>query len=174
MNRRRFRDLLLVYLAVAILGAAYGLYVGVSAGRSAGDLVAKINFDQDLQKEITEFQRTVSDRQSRISIITSITMLLVIIAWIGLFLFWKPARILFCTYLVFAYLIRPWLGSGFEGVPVDSALYGFYCSIFMERPNAIATILATLNIAFDTIIVIVIFSSAGTKLFTNVEIKNYT
>ena len=167
MTRRNFRDLLLAYLTVAIVSAAYGLYVGVTAGKSAAELVTKSTFDQDIEKEIREFQRLVADRQSSISTITTITVVLVIASWVGLFKFWKPARILFCAYLFFAYLLRPFWGSGFEELPVDSELYGFYCSIFMERPGAVANILATVNIAFDTVIVVAIFSTPGKKLFAS-------
>ncbi len=174
MTRRKFRDLLLIYLAVAILSSAFGLYVGVTAGRSAAELVSKSKFDQDIEKEINEFQRLVSDRQSNISIITYITIILVIVSWIGLFKFWKPARLLFCAYLFFAYMLRPFLGSGLEGLPVDSELYSFYCSIFMERPNAVANILATINIAFDTIIVVAIFSASGKEVFISDGSENYT
>ncbi len=174
MTRRKFRDLLLIYLVVAILGAAYGLYVGVSGGRAAAELLSKESFTEELKEEMQDFYRYMSERQSIKSTISTVSIVLVILSWIGLFKFWKPARILFCAYLFVAYAVSPFLDIGLDGLSITSELYGFYCSLLMERPGAVAQILATINIAFDTAIVLIVFSAYGSSLFNNVQPESHT
>ena len=156
MTRSNFRDLLLIYLMLAILGAAYGIYVGVSGGESAAELLSKENFEGNFEKEVRDFHRYISERQTFRSSITAISIILVVVSWIGLFKFWNPARVIFCGYLFFAYLVSPFLDFRLEGLPVDSKLYGFYCNLFMQRPGAIANMLAPINIAFATTVALII------------------
>ena len=150
------------------------MYVGFTAGASAGELVAEVNFDESLKKDIDQFYKSISDRQSTSSIITTVSLLLLVVSWIGLFKFWKPARVSFCIYLVLAYLIGSIFDFRFEGLPVENQLFAFYCKVLMDQPGALAKILGTIIIAFDTIVVLVIFSTYGRDLFVTVDEKNYT
>ena len=173
MTRRKFRDLLLIYLLLALAGSAYGIYLGTTFGRAAGELVSKIEIDASVKKDIEQFHEFASEGQAASTYISTASLLLLIAAWVGLFNFWKPARVIFGGYLLLVYLLSPIFEFDPGEIPAGNRLFDFYCRVLMDHPGFMAEILGTVTTAFDTLLALVVFTASGSHLFDKNDAKSH-
>ena len=174
MTRRLFRDILLVYALYWLIAVAYSIYVGTTLGPEAGKAAAELINNKELMQELVAHTEQSSQIQSIRWSITIITSCLIVITWIGLFKFWKPARILFLINLGLIYLLSPIVDYYFTIQLMESPLAEFYNSLYLMSQNPIVKILGTVGTAISTCIAMIIYTCSGKTLFDESSQQNYT
>ena len=174
MTRRQFRHLLLIYVLYWLIALAYSVYIGTTLGDTADEFVSEMLANEELQKQVHKFTDSFSSAQTTETTLVAATSLLALISWIGLFKFWKPARVIFLVHLALAYLLAPITNYSYYKLLLNGPLSDHYSALSIINLNPFIVILGTARTAFDTLIVIVIFTILGRNLFDEPGDQNHT
>ena len=174
MTRRQFRDLLLIYALYWLIALAYGVYIATTLSDTAIEFATELQANEELQKQVRSFTDSFSSAQTTKTTLGAATSLLALISWIGLFKFWKPARVIFLVYLALAYFLAPITNYSYSKLLLNGPLSDYYGALFINNLNPFAVILGTAGTAFNTLIVIIIFTTFGRNLFDEPGDQNYT
>jgi hypothetical protein len=159
MNRFQFRGLLITYAVGWLVLGAYSGHYGLLLAEEA------LMSDEIHQPQAANAWEDVLGLLGAGLVGFGGTMLAVI-TWIGLFFFWKPARILYAVYLGLVYLLLPLVG----GILYSSTEADASTSLSqVQTPwiDALGSIISLL----DGAILVIIFSAVGSHLFGVVRDK---
>jgi hypothetical protein len=159
MNQSQFRGLLIVYAVGWLILAAHSFYYGL--------LLA----EETLMANEAPQPQAGSAWESVLwflggGLVGFGGTMLAVVAWLGLFVFWKPARVLYAVYLALVYVLVPLVG----GVLLSSGEVDVTTSVVspLQMPwlQALRSIISLLEGA----ILVVVFSGVGAHLFEKTRI----
>ena len=171
MTKSYFRKILLLYAVTWIFLGAIGVYYGYQLAQNMPDIHGKLMTDEFISIEIKNKMDSLSTFTLIKSIINYSAIILGLISWVGLYLLWHPARLLFVASIVLSYFI----------VPVVSNVY----SIDLNK-GVLSEMIAQSNIpSFEPwsqlalvtmglisgVLLTIIFSSLGNQLFNSNHVR---
>jgi hypothetical protein len=153
MNQSQFRGLLIVYAVGWLILAAFSGYLGLLLGAEA------LMSDEALQPQAATARETVLGLL--MGLLAFGGTVLAVVAWLGLFVFWKPARILYAIYLGLVYLALPSVG----GILHSSEQANVSASLLLQLQSPWIEALESITALLEGAILVIVFSRVGAHLF---------
>lgn len=166
MTHKQFRTLLIFSALFTLSTIAYGIYTGIKLGSDAAIMVSEIQSDKQLNMYVTDQAETLSTARTMRTVLGVTAAVLGLIAWVGLFYFWKPSRIIFSLNIMLLYVIGPFINySALEAIR-SGPLVDHYSKFFSNNLDPVNSIMTSIGTFIDSAIIIVIFTSLGSHLFS--------
>ncbi len=165
MSKTLFRKILLLYALAWLLMGAVGGYYGYELAQSIPNLHERMMEDEEFTNKVISAFDSVSSLRNTSNIINMGALILGVASWAGLFMLWRPARIIYLVSLILSFIIAPI----FNAQLIDALNTGVFAEINSQYQTPSfepwSQIMLAITAFANGALLVVIFTNLGNNLF---------
>lgn len=111
MTKSYFRKILFLYALTWVFLGAIGAYYGYQIAQSIPDMHERLMSDEDFSEKVITNMNSLSSLTLVKNITNYTAIILGFVSWVGLYMLWRPSRLIFVASILVSYFISPIIGN---------------------------------------------------------------